>query len=642
MGHRRITDYFCSSVSQKFSSNDNFSDETLPHEPKKPVQIKMAHHSDQKSSNPTESSIEIVKRDIPDSPHYKKIKISCETIEIAQSQEWIKPSSCEVPKEILDDCCIEDVSHTKVPSKLVTSKITTITIPDDTHHKIITLNALEASSKLILDLCGDQIYTEPIIPHPFFLPSLKTCKKSTNFREKRINHTHKSLAPLFPTIKQELLMERCPTNFRQFIRITKFANPWEPMSSCQHMHSSIPDEISHVLHKLDHSILYAPNTKFNQTRFDNILRKILKKIGVQHDSDTNDENYKNYIYRNKIFLTGSTGCGKSTIPHAIVKFLDLKEAPIEIDGAVGGSRTGRPFDNLLTKKRHDVSHFTAPKARINSSAVNIGFSSSQIHMREPFFDSVVLIDDVDIVFPVDRFYPSLESFLLNVPQTTIVVMTSNSDAKIISELVNFPRDIIRINFDDEQDDTHAYQDINHHPLPHKHTFLMKNHSTPNGSSDKVDLKNGAVAFEWNLLASDLVTCWDARINWSVSDYPTEESRAENPTSSSPFDILPADYIENYTNLIVSAYHETKSPSYFDGIDILSRRSKLSLQVSSTLLKNWVWNCETLYYWSQMEECVRSGAHFPTRYRRSSRIISAGTGKIGTYLPNCPHPHFPIP
>lgn len=133
-----------------------------------------------------------------------------------------------------------------------------------------------------------------------------------------------------------------------------------------------------------------------------------------------------------LMITGPSGVGKSRMAKVLSERLSVPL--VEVNGAVS-IRNGRPFDDILAgshKQRALMRKFASGQVSDTFTLERSPISSSSIKL-------IVLIDEVDLVFVQDKFYPALNSFLKAAPLAGILtIMTANADVRLMKRFIDFP------------------------------------------------------------------------------------------------------------------------------------------------------------------------------------------------------------
>lgn len=283
--------------------------------------------------------------------------------------------------------------------------------------------------------------------HPFFLAQSKKRKeaggggggglegeKAFTSTRKRINHT----APLYPIITHVQNVMALPFNTESDGKLEFL--PRNPNNPCPQNFSPCITFDFERTNKIPTA--KESTTTFDFDEFQRVLKETMdwvdnvqkfKQLNNDQDLDPQWENLPKAYWdkremvvrkRSIVYIFGPSGTGKSSLAGEIAKILAV---PLrEINSAVT-VRNGKPFEDILSAthgERDSLQRFLHEK----SSPMGL---NRKVRM-------VVLVDEVDLVFDSDGFYTPLNTFLKNIPDSTLVILTSNTNLTIMKKFIDLP------------------------------------------------------------------------------------------------------------------------------------------------------------------------------------------------------------
>ena len=292
------------------------------------------------------------------------------------------------------------------------------------------------------DMASVLLSRHPNRDHPFFAKRLKQQPKSndSNFRVRNKLKRNVHLGMAFENYPLEI--------GRYFLDQRIAALSFQKRSPGNFRHC--PHYTALDLGRLLPSLL-VPNFELKRTgnkkAYEEAMQAILDQIAPpskQIESGNNDDDYddddfvfqepcqKHHIIIGKrpiVYVFGSSGTGKSRLGIEIAQTLNVPL--MEINSAVL-VRNGKPFEDILSG---------SSVQRSLMSRFSRGDFSGTIpapYQKNRRIKTVVLVDEVDLVFPMDKFYTALNDFLSRVPSSFLCILTANVDAHAMNPFIDLP------------------------------------------------------------------------------------------------------------------------------------------------------------------------------------------------------------
>lgn len=366
--------------------------------------------------------------------------------------------------------------------------------------------------------------------------------------------------------------------------------PFEVDSSPEHADSSLPLSWPKFdlgrLHFATGSIETSPT--IDMISYQEALNQIISSLTKQDKSNPSmiiDDDFDGPFgvglrpveprHRPIVLLTGPSHCGKSHMAISLSKAFG--GVPIQEINAAVALRTGKNFESVLEGSVH--------KSETLKSHLQMEL------IQNKTFRLILLIDEVDLVFPRDRFYPSLNNFLKVVPDDILVLMTSNSPVSLLGKFIDLPDGTLKISLDRPKSSR---------PMSHS-----------------------SVSFEF---LSDMDYAFGSRLETRCTvEYDVSD---EIPTLCCPWDdhLLFENRLlaEEITSVLCPQYCKHSEPSaVFDGHLTGLTELRYELQALGYFMASCTrdsWLVEYLPTWQRLESCHRQEQNM--KKRRTNRLIFA--------------------
>ncbi|PJF19988.1 ATP-dependent Clp protease ATP-binding subunit ClpX [Paramicrosporidium saccamoebae] len=350
--------------------------------------------------------------------------------------------------------------------------------------------------------------------HPFFVAQVKKRREFEDCRERDLVFSSirkcPDDAPLFPLFSHTPQIERILGETIPCSNHKEFNDRWSIDKCIGPFIGTVMDPPSGSW-AIDGSIdlpgagkFLEPSSRYDLRNLESIQGKILEWIAEVPEEDADDACHwvdssaqleRVTANRSIVFLSGPTGTGKSVLARTLANRLAV---PLkEIDAAVT-IRTGRAFEDVKSAshgQRDALRRFLQPVESVGNTA------SSKIKM-------VVLVDEVDLIFPCDRFYTALNSFLREVPGSILVILTANIGIRCLDRWIDLPPGSLLIESVGLLNDTahHAALELNFDQVIHR-SVLDQCHAVVNREQELADIPTSCVPFDSEYIPPGTDALW---------------------------------------------------------------------------------------------------------------------------------------
>lgn len=374
--------------------------------------------------------------------------------------------------------------------------------------------------------------------HPFFLAQVKRRKELQFAQEKDSSRTLRSSwsdeAPMFPSIPH---IAQCVKEEPEFAQERDSPHTLRCNRS---VGASLFSPINHhpdsfYTFNFDHQLLpsFDPNkvqASFDSGLFEETMKKIANWIDDCSITDQSDHDDLwtaidfHEMKRPIIFIYGPSGVGKSSIAKKMAERLSI---PLrEIDNS-GSQRNWKPFEDILSTshgQRDTLRRFLKP----TQSSVTV-----EQHGPPPVvahdLKMVVLIDQVDLVFPSDKFYTPLSAFLKAVTDSVLVILTANSSPNLLTKFFDLPVGSMQIEMKAKVPPTHVEEKDFDTLMRDSDWEFIKSHTMYSLQCIDDEGSNPIPAIPFDLLIHEkwIHSSLDLFIDWEPPDLPERDQLLVN-------------------------------------------------------------------------------------------------------------------